>query len=233
MTKKPIKVLAVDDEQLLLWALERACKGRLLDINTATTSQQALVKIQQCSYDLFLLDFNLKDPSRLELLQTIDKHYPSVPIIIMTTSDPNSCELNDAIKAVRKRGAWHLLEKPFSLERMTSLIKTIFPDNDKAKTFLDSLASNYDHEKRHQPRQPHVQPVNFSFKSIVDGVSKRIFSKGILTDISENGSCLLAHEHLQPDQVIRFEDASMNLRGSVAWSVIIEEQTYRCGLRFC
>ena len=35
MVTKLIKVLAVDDEQLLLWALEKAGKSRFLDIKTA------------------------------------------------------------------------------------------------------------------------------------------------------------------------------------------------------
>jgi ActR/RegA family two-component response regulator len=32
-----LKILAVDDDKLILWALEKACKGRELDVKTATS----------------------------------------------------------------------------------------------------------------------------------------------------------------------------------------------------
>lgn len=233
MITKSVKILAVDDEQLLLWALERACKGRSLDIKTAVSTEQALKDIVQHHFDLFLLDFDLKDPSRRELLEAIDECCPYVPIIIMTTSDTKSCVLNDAIRATRKRGAWHLLEKPFSLDKLISFIEVIFQDEGKVKVCLNSLTHNYDQEKRGQLRRPYVQSVNFSFKTIADGVSERVSSRGILTDISDSGSCLLAHEPLQLDQVITFEDDSLQQCGSVSWRTLIEEGTYRFGLQFC
>ena len=233
MIKKSVKILAVDDEQLLLWALERACKGRFLDLKTAVSTEQALKEIAQQHFDLFLLDFDLKDPSRLELLEAIDECCPYIPIIIMTTSDTESCELNNAIRATRKRGAWHLLEKPFSLDKLISFIEVIFQDEGNVKVCLNSLTHNYDQEKRRNLRRPHVQAINFSFKTIDDGSSKRVSAKGILTDISETGSCLLAHEWLHPNQVITIDDDSLQQCGSVTWSTKIEDNTYRFGLQFC
>lgn len=233
MITKSVKILAVDNEQLLLWALERACKGRFLDIKTAATTDLALEEIEQHHFDLFLLDFDLKDPSRLELLQAIDECCPYVPIIIMTTSDTKSCELNDAIRATRKRGAWHLLEKPFSLDKLISFIEVIFQDGGQVKVCLSSLTHNYDQEKRRHLRRPYVQSIHFSFKTVEDGESERVSAKGILTDISDTGSCLLAHEWLHPNQVITIEDDSLQQCGSVTWSTKIEADTYRFGLQFC
>lgn len=233
MSDSPLKILAVDDEQLILWALEHACKGRSLNIKTANTTERALAEIEACHYDLFLLDFDLKDQGRLELLKVIDECCPYVPVIIMTTSDVNSCELNDTIGSIRKNGAWHLLEKPFSLDKLISFIELIFQDHDNVKVCLNSLTHNYDQEKRQQFRRPHVQPVNFSYQIIADGVSTRKSSKGIFTDISDSGSCLLVHEQLQPEQVISFEDDSLQQCGFVTWSILIEEDTYRCGVQFC
>ena len=227
-----LKILAVDDDQLILWALVRACKGRELEVQTATTTEQAMTAIEKTHFDLFLLDFSLRDNDQLELLKAIDACCPYVPIIIMTTTDAESCELNDLIRSTRKNGAWHILEKPFSLDKMISFIEVIFQDRGNVKVCLNSLTHNYDQEKRLQLRRPHVQAVNFSFKAIVDGVSTRVVSKGILTDISDSGSCLLAHEQLQPDQVISFEDEGLLQCGFISWSVPIEEGTFRCGVQF-
>ena len=228
-----LKILAVDDDQLILWALERACKGRDLDVKTASTTEQALAAIEKSHFDLFLLDFSLRDKGQLELLEAIDSCCPYVPIIIMTTADAESCEFNDLIRTTRKKGAWHVLEKPFSLDKMISFIEVIFQDHGNVKVCLNSLTHNYDQENRQKLRRPHVKAVNFSFKSIVDGVSTRVTSRGILTDISDTGVCLLAHERLEPQQVISFDDENLQHCGFVSWSVPIEDTTYRCGVQFC
>jgi len=78
-----------------------------------------------------------------------------------------------------------------------------------------------------------VQPVHFSFKSMVDGEMKRIAANGILTDISDCGSGILAHKQMYPEQVISFEDEFMKQNGIVAWSVMIDNETCRFGVQFC
>ena len=233
MSPDPLRILAIDDEHLLLRALERAGKGRSLEINTAATTRHALEEIERCDFDLFMLDFDIDDQDRQDLLQTIDESCPFVPIIIMTTSDRKSCELNEAIKARRKQGTWHLLEKPFSLDRLISFVDVIFQNQGNVKYCPNSLSVSYDQEKRYEFRRPHVQPVNFSFKSMVDGTVKRIFANGILTDISDCGSGILAHKQVKPEQVISFEDEFIKQNGIVAWSVMIDSETCRFGVQFC
>jgi len=128
MTATPLKILAIDDEQLLLYALERAGKGRALEITTAATAEQALARLENGHYDLFLLDFDLKDQSRRELLAAIDTRCPCIPVILMTTSDKQSTTLHEAIRACRRQGAWSLIEKPFSLDTMVHCIDRISPE---------------------------------------------------------------------------------------------------------
>lgn len=233
MTHFPLKILAIDDEQLLLWALKRACKGKFLMTKTATDSEQALSEIEQNHFDLFLIGFDVRDQERLEFLKKLDDSCPYVPIIFMTTSSLYSSELNDLIRSTRKKGAWHILEKPFSLDRLISFIDIIFKDLGNVKLSLTDLSHNYDNEKRQSFRRSHVQPIHFSFKTIIDGVSRQVSSSGILTDISECGSGILAHEQINPDQIISFEDEDLNRCGVVSWSVMIEEETCRFGVKFC
>ena len=233
MTPPPIKILAVDDEQLLLLALQRALKGRSLDIHTAGSTEQALAEINPGIFDLFLLGFDWHEQCDLQLLQTTDEHCPYVPVILMTTSTADSVQLNDAIRATRKHGAFHLLEKPFSLERILQLIEANFQDQDKARSCQDVQGQDYTHENRYCYRRPHVQPINFSFKIIVDGEARRIQTKGIFTDLSDCGSGMLTKVQLQANQVLSFEDGFAKRNGMVTWSTKIAENSYRCGLLFC
>jgi len=187
MTATPLKILAIDDEQLLLWALERAFKGRDLHVSTAASPEQALAQIEGNRFDLFLIDFEPKDLNSQLLLKKIDSHCPYIPIIIMTTSDIKSCELNDAIRAVRKQGAWHILEKPFRLERLINFVELVFNEQACIRLSLNDLAHNYDNEKRHYVRRPHVIPMDLRIRHIIDGETREEITQSILTDISECG----------------------------------------------
>jgi len=151
----------------------------------------------------------------------------------MTTSDAKSCQLNDAIRAVRKQGAWHLLEKPFSLDRMLSFVEVIFQDHGNVKLCMTDLAHNFDNEKRQHHRRPHVLAVSFSLKTIVDGEQQETNSTGILTDISDCGIGLLSHSPLSQDQLVSFGNGLKDQYGVVVWSSMIEDQTCRAGIRLC
>jgi len=71
-----LKILAMEDEQLLLHALERACRGRHLELTTAATVEEVLAETERCRYDLFLLGLDLELPQHLELLKTVDARCP-------------------------------------------------------------------------------------------------------------------------------------------------------------
>jgi len=233
MNAAPLKVLAVDKEQLMLCALERAFKSRAFDINTAATPDHALTEVETSAYDLFLLEFDMLDPNTLEILKAVDRHCPYIPIVFMATSVMNSDEISDVIKALRKHGAWHLLEKPFSLDRMLNYVSGIFEDRDADVLGIKSMTHNYEQENRDQFRRSHVLPIHFSYQSIVDGTAVRTPAKGILTDICENGSGILSHVPMQPAQVVSFDDDFPKKTGVVAWSTMIEENTCRFGVQFC
>ena len=206
MSAAHLKVLAVDKEQLMLCALSRAFKGRSVDITTASSAGQALAEMETCSYDLFLLELDMQDQSSLELLKDIDTYCPYIPIILMATSIMSASELSDVIRALRKHGAWHLLEKPFSLEKMINYVSGIFQDHDNFVLGMNSLTHNYEQENRDQFRRSHVLPIHFSYHAIIDGTSMRVPVRGILTDICEYGSGILAHVPMQPAQVVSFDD---------------------------
>jgi CheY-like chemotaxis protein len=233
MTPSPLKILAVDSEKLLLWALKRAGKSRELDVETASSPEQALAEIARCHFDLFLVAIDLRDHGSLDLLRHIDEKCPYVPIVIMTTSEVSSCQLNDAIKSVRKHGAWHLLEKPFRLERIVGFIDLIFEDSGRVKCSMHDLAHNYENEKRNFVRRPHVIPVGFTYKSIESGEEIKTFTSGVVTDISDCGIGLLTREPLKEEMVLRFGEAMVSQCGIVAWSTRLDEQTCRAGIRIC
>jgi DNA-binding NtrC family response regulator len=231
MTMLPLKILAVDSETLLLKALKRAFRSRSLDLSTAMTTSQAYEAIKSHYYDLFILDFDPKDRDQQLLLSHIDSCCPFVPIIFMTTCDPNSTALNSRIRELRRQGEWHLLEKPFHLNKMFRFIKTIFQNIETAQRTPTDSEHNYDQEKRQETRRPRIQPVTFSYMSINNGQPRQNNEQGIVTDVSNGGIGLLTAAQLRSDQVIHFADSSAFKFGSVCWCTQVDHQTCRAGIQ--
>lgn len=233
MSTGPRKILVVDDDMLILLALSRAYRSRLLDITTAASAAHALEQMETSRFDLFIIDLDLHGHSGFELLGMIDKRFPYVPVIITTTADAKSTELGEEIKTIRKKGVWHLLEKPFHLEMLNKLIeKTLDQQEEK----LDrNLLYNQSHgeDKRNHLRKAHIMPTKLSFEVIREGELIRETIKAILTDISDGGVGLLTNMPLEQSQVVRFEDNLEGKCGVVTWSAAVAEQTCRAGIHFC
>lgn len=87
MREKDIRILLVDDHDLMLQGLKRIVECSLPEIKvvcTASTGQEALLLIASQSFDLFLLDMELPDMSGLDIITHIRKKAPKARIIVNT-----------------------------------------------------------------------------------------------------------------------------------------------------
>lgn len=67
--------------------------------------------------DVLLLDLGLPDGGGLELLDTVRKLYPLLPVIVVTGNDA----LNTAIDSIKK-GAFHFIAKPYIPHELLNLV---------------------------------------------------------------------------------------------------------------
>jgi DNA-binding NarL/FixJ family response regulator len=97
-----IKVLLVDDHQLMLAGIRRAFEkvDDLEIVGEAETGGQVLPMIHQTSPDLVLLDLRLPDMSGLACLDGIRKRYPEVKVVVLSAYSDT-----DHIQAAFQRGA--------------------------------------------------------------------------------------------------------------------------------
>lgn len=112
-------VLIVDDEPDILELLELALFRMGLEVSRAKSVKGALDLLGRHHYDLCLTDMRLPDGEGLELVEHIAKHYPSLPVAVITAHG----SLDNAIAAL-KAGAFDYLAKPVSLEQLRSLVKS-------------------------------------------------------------------------------------------------------------
>jgi len=227
------KILVVDDDMLILLALSRAYRGRLLDITTAADASHALTFLENNRFDLFILDLDLHAQSGFELLALIDERFPYVPVILTTAADVKSSELNDQISRIRNKGVWHLLEKPFPLDLITSLIEKNLAHQENRLFRNLTHSHGFGEDKRTHQRKTHILPTKLTYEVVRSGEVAKETVKAILTDISDGGVGLLTNMRLEKSQVVCFEGALAGKCGVVSWSAPVEDQTCRAGIHFC
>lgn len=81
-----IKVLLVDDEQLLLDSLEIILSMNDMEIvGKANDGQEALKLLQTVTCDIALVDLNMKGMGGIQLIGELKKNYPAIKILVLTT----------------------------------------------------------------------------------------------------------------------------------------------------
>ncbi|MEJ2202056.1 MAG: hypothetical protein P8X63_13735, partial [Desulfuromonadaceae bacterium] len=184
-------------------------------------------------FDLFIVDLDLDERGGFELLRTIDEKFPYVPVILNTATDVTSTKLTQEIPQIRRKGIWHLLEKPFSFDLLNCMVaKYLDRQQDRLFHTLHHSRPHGEDQRQHQ-RRAHIVPTHLSFEVIRDGELVRETIKGILTDISDCGVGLLTNHPLEQSQLICFDEALDRKCGVVTWAMTVSDQTCRAGIRFC
>ncbi len=111
-------ILVVDDERGIRETLGDILEDEGYTVRTAGDGLVALGILERELIDCVLLDVWLPGKGGLEILQEVRSSYPNTPVIII--SGHGSIDM--AVKAV-KEGAFDFLEKPLSLDRVTTIVR--------------------------------------------------------------------------------------------------------------
>ena len=90
MKEKDIRILLVDDHDLVLQGLKRIVECSLPEIKTvctASSGQEALQFITSQRFNLFVLDIELPDLSGLDVISCIREKDPQARIIVNTVHE--------------------------------------------------------------------------------------------------------------------------------------------------
>src|SRR5947207_5131371 len=120
----PPRVLAADDQQHILEAIELLLKPQGYKVDVARSPELVRAALASESYDTLLIDLNYtRDTTSgqegLDLLSEIGAFDSNLPIIVMTAW--GNVEL--AVEAMR-RGARDFIQKPWENERLLSILRT-------------------------------------------------------------------------------------------------------------
>jgi two-component system response regulator AtoC len=114
----PYKILIIDDEKLIRWALEQHLLKQGYQVATADSAEKGLLLFTEDTPDLLLLDNCLPDMTGIQLLEKLHVREQNFKVIMITAYDMSET----AVKSMNL-GAYEYISKPFNLEELTALIK--------------------------------------------------------------------------------------------------------------
>lgn len=110
-------ILVIDDEELLLKALDRFLKGQGYEVFSFSQWERGENLVRERPIDLLLVDLMLPNISGIEVFRRLREIRPNLICIVMTGFGT----IPSAIEAIRT-GAYHYVTKPFDLDDAGSLI---------------------------------------------------------------------------------------------------------------
>jgi two-component system response regulator PilR (NtrC family) len=108
-----MRILIVDDEEVLRDVLEVVLRRENFDVVLAASGEEALSVLDTEEVDLVILDIMLPGISGIDTLRAIRIANPTVPVIVITAFS----SIDGAIEAM-KHGAFHYIPKPFKNEEV-------------------------------------------------------------------------------------------------------------------
>jgi len=135
-----MRILLVEDEELLLWALQRSFQRHQLQVAATTSGEEALKYLEKDRFDWIITDYHLPGINGLELLQQTRGICPDIKVAVISAY--GSPKL---IKQLRNSGANLFLSKPFDIDHLLSIILNPLDEEKRHESFSSQhiLLNNY------------------------------------------------------------------------------------------
>lgn len=112
-----MKVLVVDDEQLVRWFLERALKRWGYDVITASNVKEAVKNLTDNNIDIVFTDLKMPEENGAVLLQKLGDLTKSPKVVVCSAFITPEMD-----KDFRQKGIYSL-KKPFKLEELENTLR--------------------------------------------------------------------------------------------------------------
>jgi len=142
MNNSEVKILIVDDEQIVRDSLTHWFEEDGYQVSSAADAFDVLKDLQPGKYDIMLVDIKMPKMSGLELLEKVKEIDPDCIVIIITAY----ASVPSAVQAL-KNGAFDYVTKPIDPDELSHLIKNAIKqkalkkENIALKTSIDEMFS--------------------------------------------------------------------------------------------
>lgn len=114
------RILAIDDQAVILDLISAMCQTRGYDVKTAETGEEGLRLALNEPFDIILTDLAMPGLSGLEIAHEVRKKKPDLPIVLVT-----GWEVNISKERLEVAGITRVLYKPFRIEQLTDIISSL------------------------------------------------------------------------------------------------------------
>ena len=108
----------VDDDRSIRWVLEKALARESMPCRAFGAAQEVLAELEHDCPQVLVSDIRMPGLNGIELLRTVKRKHPALPVIIMTAFS----DLESAVSAFQG-GAFEYLPKPFDIDKAVELIR--------------------------------------------------------------------------------------------------------------
>jgi len=115
-----LKILAIDDQKIILDLLESILQGLGHSIKVAPSGKDGLELFQRDGYDLVITDLGMPDMSGWEVSRRVKEMKKETPVVMIT-----GWGVNFELDKIKEFGVDYLLSKPFKVEQLSKLIDQI------------------------------------------------------------------------------------------------------------
>ncbi len=149
MSVKPSRILTIDDEPLVREILTAYLEDSGFVVSEAGDGQTGIEAIRREQPDLVLCDLRMPGVDGLQVLATVTREFPELPILVVSGMGG----ISDAIQAL-KLGAWDYVTKP--IEDMTVLEHAIAHALERARL-----------RRENREHREHLEAVNEQLRQTV------------------------------------------------------------------
>jgi len=118
---RALRILIVEDDQILRRLIERHLGRQGFESVTASSGLQALEVLEAMRIDLVLTDLIMPEADGFEVLKKLRTRPGAPPVILMTGAGRGAA--GEYVEIARVLGAAAVLQKPFSLDALTDMIR--------------------------------------------------------------------------------------------------------------
>ena len=158
-TGKTKRVLVVDDEPEVTFALQVFFFGKGYEMLTALDGLQAMRLLKQQPVDLVLLDMKMPGVNGIEVLKFIHAECPSTRVIVVTAYDVQFQEMAEQI------GVDGFLMKPFGIQALTQTVeRVLFGHRPHAVQMTGPPSEGEERGGRPKARLLFVEPSEYTYR---------------------------------------------------------------------
>ncbi|RJR50145.1 MAG: response regulator [Desulfobacteraceae bacterium] len=117
----PKRILVVDDDEMVLMALDELLKPEGYSVQTVSSGSEALKKLDENGYDLLMFDVIMPEMDGFELCRRVrqKEKYKETPIVFLTAKSRDE----DRARGL-EAGANLFLSKPISPDRLIQIVSS-------------------------------------------------------------------------------------------------------------